>query len=105
MQARQVTREHAKAVADTGGVVGIWHLFPTPEKYVQGVREMVDIVGADHVGIGMDWPIEGINHIWPGQTEGMMYTVIGEMLRQGFSKEECAKIAGGNFCRVFRAYA
>lgn len=103
MQARQVKPEHAKAIADAGGIVGIWHLFPSAEKYVQGVREMVDVIGADHVGIGMDWAIEGINHIWPDQTEGMMYTVIGEMLRQGFTPEECGKIAGGNFCRVFRA--
>ncbi len=103
MQARQVKPEHAKAVADAGGVVGIWHLFPSAEKYVQGLREMVDVIGADHVGIGMDWAIEGINHIWPAQREGMMYTVIGEMLRQGFTPEECGKIAGGNFCRVFKA--
>jgi membrane dipeptidase len=103
MQARQVTPEHAKAVADAGGVVGIWHLFPSVENYVQGMREMVDVVGVDHVGIGMDWSIESINHIWPDQTEGMMYAVIGEMLKQGFTPEECGKIAGGNFCRVFKA--
>ncbi len=103
MQARQVKPEHVRAVADAGGVVGIWHLFPSAEKYVQGVREMVDVVGADHVGIGMDWAIERINHIWPDQREGMMYTVIGEMLKQGFTAEECGKIAGGNFCRVFKA--
>jgi membrane dipeptidase len=105
MQARQVTPEHARAVAGTGGVVGIWHLFSSVEKYVQGVREMVDIIGADHVGIGMDWPTEGINFIWPGQSVGAMFAVIGEMRRQGFSKEDCSKIAGGNFCRVFRAHA
>ena len=105
MQARQVTPEHAKAVAITGGVIGIWHISPSAEKYVQGVREMVEIIGTDHVGIGMDWPIEGINHIWPGQTQGMMYAVVGEMLKQGFTKEECSKIAGGNFCRVFKAIA
>jgi microsomal dipeptidase-like Zn-dependent dipeptidase len=75
-----------KAVADIGGVIGLWHLFPSALKYVQGVREMVDIVGPDHVGIGMDWPIEGINHIWPDQTEGMMYTVIREMLKLGKSR-------------------
>jgi membrane dipeptidase len=103
MQARQVRPEHAKTIADAGGVVGIWHLFPSAEKYVQGVREMVDVSGADYVGIGMDWAIESINHIWPDQTEGVMYTVIGEMLKQGFTPEECSKIAGGNFCRVFKA--
>jgi membrane dipeptidase len=74
MLARQVTPDHARAVADTGGVVGIWHLFPSAQSFVEGVREMVDVVGADHVGIGMDWNVQAINHIWPDQKEGMMYT-------------------------------
>jgi len=103
MQARQITPEHAKAVADTGGVVGLWALFPTAETYVQGIREMVDVVGVDHVGIGRDGPVIRTQNRWPDQTEGLMYTVIGLMLKQGFTPEECGKIAGGNVCRVFEA--
>jgi membrane dipeptidase len=103
MLARQVTPDHARAVAETGGVVGIWHLFSSARAFVEGVREMVDVVGVDHVGIGMDWNVQAINHIWPDQKEGMMYTVIGEMLKQAFTPDECSRIAGGNFCRVFGA--
>lgn len=103
LRARQVKPEHAKAVADTGGVVGVWHLFASAESYVRGVREMADVIGIDHVAIGMDWGVERTNEIWPGQTEGMMPTVVGEMLKQGFTPDECAKVVGGNACRVLRA--
>jgi membrane dipeptidase len=103
MQARQITPDHAKAVAATGGVVGLWSLFPSAEKYVQGVREMVDVVGIDHVGIGLDASVLGVNTIWPDETEGLMYSLVGEMLKQGFTPDECGKIAGGNACRVFKA--
>ena len=103
LRARQVKPEHAKLVAETGGVVGVWHLFANAERYVQGVREMVDLVGVDHVAIGMDWAVERVNQIWDGQTEGLMPAVVGEMLKQGFSPDECSRIAGGNACRVLKA--
>jgi membrane dipeptidase len=64
---------------------------------------MVDVVGIDHVGIGRDGPVIRTRNSWSDQTEGLMYTVIGLMLKQGFTPEECGKIAGGNACRVFEA--
>ncbi len=103
MQARQITVEHAKAVAGTGGVVGLWALFPTAEKYVEGIREMADVVGVDHVGIGRDGPVSSAPKPWSDLPEGLMYGVIGLMLKQGFTPEECGKIAGGNACRVIKA--
>src|SRR5262249_6032715 len=51
---RQVTPDHARAVADTGGSVGIWHFFPSLALYVDGLKEMVDVVGVNHVSIGTD---------------------------------------------------
>ncbi len=101
MSARQVTPDHARAVAETGGVIGLWHLFSSGQKWVEGIREMVDLVGVEHVGIGTDTGIGTANRLWPGQDNGLMFTLIGEMLKQGFTPEECGKIAGGNFCRVF----
>ena len=50
---RQITPDHARAVADTGGSIGIWHFFATPELYVKGLKEMVEVVGVDHVSIGI----------------------------------------------------
>jgi len=54
LTARQITPDHARSVAATGGAIGIWHFFPSVERYVDGVREMVDVVGVDHVCIGTD---------------------------------------------------
>jgi len=103
MQARQITPEHAKAVAGTGGVVGLWALFPTAATYVQGLRELVDIVGVDHVGIGRDGGVTGGHSSrWPDATGGLMETVVGLMLDEGFTPEDCGKIAGGNVDRVLR---
>lgn len=52
--ARLVSRAYVKAVADAGGIVGVWHIFPTLKDYVTGIRQMVEVAGVDHVGIGTD---------------------------------------------------
>jgi len=54
LTARQISRDHARAIAETGGAIGIWHFFPNLEKYVDGLKEMVDVVGVEHVCIGTD---------------------------------------------------
>jgi microsomal dipeptidase-like Zn-dependent dipeptidase len=55
MRPRLISKEHAKVIADAGGVVGIWtHLVDSPAEYVQAVRAMADVVGIDHVCIGTD---------------------------------------------------
>jgi membrane dipeptidase len=96
---RQVTPDHARAIAETGGSVGIWHFFPSLDKYVEGLKEMADIVGVEHVSIGTD------QHVTPGAVQD--YTqwayLVAAMLRGGFTGEEAGKIAGGNYMRIFRA--
>jgi membrane dipeptidase len=96
---RQVTRDHARAIAETGGSIGIWHFFPSLEKYVEGLKEMADIVGVDHVSIGTDqFDARGCVADYTRWVH-----LIGAMLRGGFTAEETAKIAGGNYLRIFRA--
>src|SRR5262249_47456045 len=51
---RQVNPGYAQAIAETGGSVGIWHFFPSIHRYVDGLKEMAEIVGVDHVSIGTD---------------------------------------------------
>ena len=54
---RQISPDHARAVAQTGGVVGIWppaSIFPTLDDMVDGFARMVEVVGVDHVGLGTD---------------------------------------------------
>ena len=96
---RQVSPDHARAVAETGGSVGIWHFFPGLDKYAEGVKEMVDIVGVDHVSIGTD------QQVAPGSLQDYAHWVelVAAMLRAGFTPEEAGKIAGGNYMRIFRA--
>jgi membrane dipeptidase len=108
MRRRLTTKEHAREVADAGGVLGVWwRLVGTTEEYVAGIRDMVDAVGVDHVGIGTDTDLMSsnmlpyTNKIWPGQNSGFFYAVAGEMLNQGFRPDEIRKIGGGNFCRIF----
>src|SRR5262245_59530533 len=51
---RQVSPDYARAIAETGGSVGVWHFFPSIDRYVDGLKEMTEIVGVDHVSIGTD---------------------------------------------------
>jgi len=96
---RQITPDHARALADTGGSIGIWHFFATPELYVDGLKEMADVVGVDHVSIGTD----------AGSSAGLFpsydrFTVLVDaMLRGGFTPADTAKIIGGNYLRIFAA--
>jgi membrane dipeptidase len=96
---RQVTADHARAIAETGGAVGIWHFFSSLDKYVEGIKEMADIIGVDHVSIGTDqFDSRGCVEDY---TRWMH--LVAAMLRGGFSAEETGKIAGGNYMRLFRA--
>ena len=108
MKPRLINKEHAKVVADAGGVIGVWtHLAGSLEEFVESIKAMVDAVGVDHVGIGTDTDLlssrvgQGTNEAWPGLGSPFFAALIGEMLRQGFSPGEAAKVGGGNYCRVF----
>ncbi len=55
MQPRLISKEHAKFVADAGGVIGVWtHLADTPLAYAHNIRALADVVGIDHICIGTD---------------------------------------------------
>jgi membrane dipeptidase len=111
MERRLLSKEEARAVADAGGVIGIWWRgVDSMRGYIQNMKHMVEAVGVGHVGIGTDTdltpprgkgPLPYTNGIWKDQAGGFFFAVVGEMLKQGFTPEEIGKIGGGNFCRVF----
>jgi membrane dipeptidase len=108
MKPRLISKDHAKVVADAGGVVGVWtHLADSLKEFVESIKAMVDAIGMEHVGIGTDTDLlssrvgSGTDRAWPGLTGGFFPAVIGEMLTQGFSLDDIAKVGGGNYCRVF----
>ena len=108
MASRTIARQDAKAVADAGGVVGVWTKGAnSPKEFVENIKMVVDVIGVNHVGIGTDTdllsprPGTGTNRAWPGMTGGFFPVVVEELLRQGFTAEEIGKIGGENFGRVF----
>jgi membrane dipeptidase len=108
MKPHLISKEHAKVVADAGGVIGVWtHLADSLKDFVESIKAMVDAVGVDYVGIGTDTDLlssrvgQGTNKAWPGLSGGIFPAVVGEMLLQGFTPDEIGKVGGGNFCRVF----
>lgn len=66
---RAKTDEELKAIADTGGVIGIYNMpffiAPPPEKgrkvgmneWLNQIDYVADLVGWEHVAIGSDWPM------------------------------------------------
>ncbi len=63
---------------------------------VNHIQHVVDIIGIDHVGIGSDGGggIEGCRDV------STMNNITKELIRRGYSREDIAKIWGGNFFRV-----
>lgn len=108
MKPRLISKEHARVVAETGGVIGVWtKLADSLPAFVHSLKAMVDAVGIDHVGIGTDTDLlsardgQGTNKAYPGLTQPFFHAVVAEMFLQGFTPDEIIKVGGGNFCRVF----
>jgi membrane dipeptidase len=100
---RRILPDHARAVAATGGVIGIWPVsafFPNVVSYADGFARMVDVVGIDHVGLGTDQlGLVGASAL-PGYAD---LPQLAAALRTKFNAEETAKLLGGNYRRVFEA--
>ena len=108
MKPRLISKEHAKVVADAGGMIGVWtHLTDSLKEFAESIKVMVDAIGIEHVGIGTDTDLlssrvgQGTNVAWPSLTGGFFPAVVGEMLAQGFTPDDIVKVGGGNYCRIF----
>jgi membrane dipeptidase len=100
---RLITPDHAKALASTGGVIGIWpivDIFPNYKAYADGFARMVDIVGIDHVGLGTDQLGLVGGSTMPSYAD---LPQLAAALHAKFTPEETAKLLGGNYRRVFEA--
>jgi membrane dipeptidase len=78
--------------------------FPPPrstfEKFMEHLLYTLELVGADHVGIGADWDggggVDGMKDITD------LPKVTAALLEAGYSEEDVAKIWGGNMLRLVR---
>lgn len=125
-----------RAIAESGGVVGLVTMpnfihansnHVTMDHFLNQVDYAVNLCGADHVGIGTDWPMSEVlesliylrDVIAPtlgflpgdgpaeetieGFTEYRQFINITRgLVKRGYSDVDIAKILGGNWLRVFR---
>ncbi len=130
---RNKTDDQIRALAEKGGVMGIVSYSPftdvrkdrqpTLNDFLDEIQYVAGLVGADHVGIGLDFtptwteddyreaqekypeiyldypmreiPLRGLEDV------GKVIDVTRGLLARGFSEADVKKILGGNFLRVF----
>jgi membrane dipeptidase len=138
---RNIKDDQIKSVAAKGGVIGCssypplnWRGGPPPKlsDFIDNIDYVVNLVGADHVGIGTDseatkgaYPPElramlrrkysgttgGFSKAFPqgapleGLEEGLgdWPNITAALVARGYPAVDVQKIIGGNFLRVFRA--
>jgi len=102
--ARNLTDAQLRAIAATGGVVGIGY-WPTAScgddvaAIIRSIRYTADLVGVEHVALGSDF--DGSVQT-PFDTTGLSLITAG-LLADGFSAADIARVMGGNVVRLLRA--
>lgn len=124
---RNLTDDIIRGCAATGGVVGItgagYYLggMPTPELLFRHVDYAVQMVGGDHVGLGLDWTADTARlerafaaspDVWGSLDQwqplafcspDMLVPLVGLMERAGYGDTAITGIIGGNWLRVANA--
>jgi membrane dipeptidase len=103
-RSRLISPEHAKLIAETKGVIGVWpssSQFADLHAMAQGMARMVDVVGVEHVGLGSDQ----LGLVVPSvlRSYADLPQLAKAMQEVGFNSEEIGKILGGNYLRIFKA--
>lgn len=98
---RNLSDGQLKAIAKTGGVVGIgfWETAVCGEdaaSIARAIRYTANLIGADHVALGSDF--DGSVRV-PFDTSGEAL-ITEALLNENFTEEEIAKIMGGNVVRI-----
>jgi membrane dipeptidase len=69
--------------------------------HIDHIRE---VAGVDHVGLGGDF--DGTDQLPDGLEDVSCYpALLAELIRRGWTGEDCGKLAGGNILRVMREAA
>ncbi len=101
---RQISPDHARIVAGTGGVIGIWPpsgIFPDLTALAGGMARTVDVTGIDHVGLGTD--MNGLTAPPTFSSYRQLPDLAAALTARGFHADEVRKLLGGNYARVFAA--
>ncbi|HET7482434.1 MAG TPA: dipeptidase [Actinomycetota bacterium] len=125
---RNLSDEHLRAIAATGGVIGVnffaWFLdetTPTLARIADHIEYIAEVAGVDHVGLGPDFVAEYFETNYPGEditengrdlkavpegTHGSsrdLPLVTAVLMGRGWSDDDIGKVLGANFMRVFRS--
>ncbi|MEK6302190.1 MAG: dipeptidase [Acidobacteriota bacterium] len=98
---RNLSDEQLKAIARTGGVIGIgfWDTAvcgTDATAIAKAVRYTANLIGVEHVGLGSDYDGAVVE---PFDTTGLV-EITDALIVEGFSDEEIGKIMGGNALRL-----
>lgn len=100
---RFISLDLAREVVAAGGVIGAWPAgigITDIAGFVDRILELIDAVGADHVGLGSDMDAN-YKPVWDNYRQ--FPEIIARLLERGLSEDETAKVIGGNGLRVFAA--
>ncbi len=100
---RNLSDDHIRRVAETGGIIGIgyWEgavCSTSPEAIARAMTHVRDLVGVQHVALGSDFDGTVLVRF---DTAGLVH-VTQALMDAGFSEEEIRAVMGGNAMRVIR---
>ena len=116
---RRLSLDQAKKIADRGGIVGLWGLGltqPGPSGtpgagkwtvargdtpgYAAEIANLVNVLGADHVGIGTD--LEGVGDSWSVNNYSHVRHVVEALQELQLPTSVIERVACGNYARVLK---
>ncbi len=101
---RNLTDDEIRGIAKTGGVIGIGYWDAAicgtdPRSTAAAIAHVRDLVGIDHVGLGSDFD----GAVTTAFDVSQLAVVTQALVDRGFTRDEIAKVMGGNVLRVLRA--
>jgi membrane dipeptidase len=101
-RSRLISPDHARIVAQTGGVIGVWppsSIFRDMASMVTGIKRLADLVGIEHVGLGSDMLGLLVPPVFADYRQ--LPELAHELSIAGFGDDDVSAILGDNYARVF----
>lgn len=106
---RNLTDDQIRAIADTGGIVGV-NFYPpflvesgraTVDDVLRHIEYIAEVGGAECVGLGSDF--DGFDETVPGLEDiTKLPQLSGHLRRRGLGELQVEQVMGANWCRVLR---
>ena len=125
---RNLSDEHLRGIAATGGVIGM-NVLPTfvheteatLDRVIDHIEHIGEVAGADHVGLGPDFLREYMDALYPQYDEFLRFggvdlkrivpglarerdlpNLTERLVERGWAEADVRKVLGENWLRVFR---